>query len=112
MADNQYPYSRLWQQFTDYAKLNIEYARLTAAEKVTVLLTAAAVAIGAFVLGVIFFFFMSLAIAYWLSAVIPLAWAYALMSFVYLILIALLILLRKPLILNPVSKFVSRLFLS
>ena len=41
MADNQYPYSRLWQQFTDYAKLNIEYARLTAAEKVTVLLTAA-----------------------------------------------------------------------
>ncbi len=112
MADNSHVYEHLWQEFQKFFRLNIEYAKLTAAEKVTMLLTAAAVSIGAFMLGIIFFFFLSLAIAHWLSEAISLAWAYACMSFFYLLLIVLLFLLRKPLILNPVSRFVSRLFLS
>lgn len=109
-ADN--PYKRLWHQLLDYLKLNIEYARLTAAERVTMFITAAAVAVSVFVLGMIFLFFMSLALAHWLSAVMSLAWAYALMSFVYLLMLGLLVIFRKPLIITPVARFVSRLFLS
>lgn len=112
MADNRQAYSQLWHEFRQFFSLNIEYAKLTAAEKVTVLLTAAAVAIGAFVLAIIFFFFLSLAVAHWISDGIGIAWAYSLVSFFYLLLIVLLFVLRKPLILNPVSRFVSRLFLS
>lgn len=111
-TENENTYSRLWQTVRRYISLNVEYARLTVAEKVTVLLTAAAVAIGAFVLGIIFFFFLSIAVVHWVADIIPLAWAYAAMSFVYLLLVGLLFLLRKPLILDPVSRFVTRLFLS
>lgn len=100
------------RQLTDYAKLYVRYARLTLAEKVTVFLTAAAVAIAAFVFTVIFIFYMSLALAWWISPHIGIAWAYALISFAYLLLIAVLLIFRKPLIMNPISRFISRLILS
>lgn len=100
------------RQLTDYAKLYVRYARLTLAEKVTVFLTAAAVAIAAFVFTVIFIFYMSLALAWWISPYIGIVWAYALISFAYLLLIAVLLIFRKPLIMNPISRFISRLILS
>lgn len=112
MPETERSYTRLWHQILGYTKLNIEYARLTAAEKVSLLLTAAAVATGVFVLGVICFFFLSIALATWLSEIIPLALAYALMGIFFLILMILVIVFRKPLILNPVTRFISRLFLS
>lgn len=112
MTDSQQPYTRMRKQATEYAKLYIRFARLTMAEKVTVFLTAASVALGAFLFSVIFVFFMSIAVAHWLATSIGLAWAYALISFVFLVLIALLFIFRKPLIMNPISRFISKLFLS
>ncbi|MCI9606686.1 MAG: phage holin family protein [Muribaculaceae bacterium] len=112
MADTKQSYTNIRQQFGEFARLYIRYAKLTVAEKVTVFLTAAAVAVAAFVFSVIFIFYMSLAIAWWISPYIGIAWAYALISFVYLLLIALLFIFRKPLIMNPISRFISRLFLS
>lgn len=112
MTDTQQPYSRMKQQLSGYAKLYLRFAKLTLAEKVTVFLTAAAVAIAAFVFSVIFIFYMSLAIAWWISPYIGIAWAYAIISFVYLLLIVLLLVFRKPLIMNPIARFISRLILS
>ena len=111
-TDPDSPYSRLRSQATNYTKLYIRYLRLTGAEKVTEFLTAACVAIGVFVFAVIFFFFISIAVAHWIAPQIGLAWAYAIISFVFLALIGLLIALRKPLLMNPIAKFISRLFLS
>lgn len=112
MADTQKSFSQIRAQVTDIAKLYLRLARLSLAEKVTVFLTAAVCAIGTFVLAVIFFFFLAFAIAHWLEPAIGIAWAYALISFVFLIMIVLLFVLRKPLIMNPISRFISRLFLS
>ncbi len=58
----------------------LEYAKLTAAEKLTMLITGLAVAAGAFVLGIIFLFFLTIAIAHWIAPSIGLGWAYALMG--------------------------------
>lgn len=108
---NENPYTKLWDELKDYLKINVEYAKLTAAEKISVFLTAAAVALGIFFLAIIFFFFLSLALVNWLAISIGLAWSYAIMSAFYLLLIGVLIVFRKPLIMNPVAKFVSKLLL-
>lgn len=100
------------KQATDYARLYLRYARLTMAEKVTVFLTAGAIAVAAFVFAVVFIFFMSLAVAHWLAPYIGVAWGYACISFMYLILIAILFIFRKQFIMNPIARFISKLFLS
>lgn len=82
------------------------------AEKVTVFLTAGAVTVAAFVLAVVFIFFISMAAAHWLAPYIGLGWGYACISFMYLILIAILFVFRKPFIMNPIARFISKLFLS
>lgn len=111
MNDKENNYTRLWQQAKAYFETGLEYAKLTAAEKLTMLITGLAVAAGAFVLGIIFLFFLTIAIAQWIAPSIGLGWAYALMGVFYLLLIVLLVVLCKPLIMNPVARFISRLFL-
>ncbi|MDE5837329.1 MAG: phage holin family protein [Paramuribaculum sp.] len=112
MNDKSNQYSQIRRQFAEYAKLYIRYARLTMAEKVTVFLTAGAVAIAAFVLAIVFIFFMSMAVAHWLAPYIGIGWGYACISFMYLVLIAILVIFRKPFIMNPIARFISKLFLS
>lgn len=107
-----HPYKQLWDQLKTFVSLNISNARLTAAEKITVLLTAAAVSIAAFVICVIICFFLSVALAHWLAGYISIAWAYVLLSALYLIILLVIFFFRKPLIMNPVARFISRLFLS
>lgn len=111
MNESDNNYNRLWQQAISLFVNGLEYAKLTAAEKLTMLITGLAVAAGAFVLGIIFLFFLTIAIAHWIAPSIGLGWAYALMGVFYLALVVLLIVLCKPLIMNPVARFISRLFL-
>lgn len=111
MKESGNNYTRLWQQAKDYFGNGLEYAKLTAAEKLTMLITGLTVAAGAFVLGMIFLFFLTIAIAQWIAPSIGLGWAYALMSVFYLVLVALLVVLCKPLIMNPVARFISRIIL-
>lgn len=108
---NENSYIKLWEELKKYFKTNVEYVKLTAAEKITVLFAAAAVALGVFFLAVFCLFFASFAVVNWLSVSLGVSWSYLIMSGVYLILIGLLILFRKPLIMNPIAKFVSRLLL-
>ncbi len=69
----------IFSQGVNWAKLEIEYVKLTAAEKLIILMTP------------------------------PLA--YLSVGGIVLILLALVYLLRNQLVINPVAKFVSRLFL-
>ncbi|MCH5319965.1 MAG: phage holin family protein [Paramuribaculum sp.] len=108
---NENSYSRLWQELQSYLKINVEYAKLTAAEKLAVFISAAAVSLVIFFLAIIFIFFISLAVVNWLAVSIGLAWSYAIMGGLYLVLMALLLIFRKTLIMNPVAKFISKLIL-
>lgn len=101
----------IWTEIRRYLDLNIEYAKLTGAEKTTLLLTAVATAAIVGVLGILIFFFISIACVHWLADVISLALAYTIMSGVYVLLLVLFIVFRRQLLLNPVARFISRLFL-
>lgn len=107
--DNKF--SALWHEVRQYFDLNVEYAKLTVAEKTAILLTAVATATVCGVLVVLVFFFISLAIVYWLGMVMSVALAYTIMGAFYVALLVVAIVFRRQLIINPISRFISKLFL-
>ncbi|MDE6078979.1 MAG: hypothetical protein K2G35_02830 [Duncaniella sp.] len=96
----------------DTFKLNIDYARLTASEKLTVLFSTAVFGFALFVLGSLMFFFISLLVVNLISDEIGIIGAYAVMAGVYVVMIVALIILRRQLIINPIARAVSRLLFS
>ncbi|MCC8070707.1 MAG: phage holin family protein [Bacteroidales bacterium] len=100
----------LWSRIKNYLTLNVEYAKLTAAEKLTRFLTVATVALSLLLLGTVLFFFLSLAIVEWIATALPIGWAYAIMGGVYLVIILIVVFFRKALIADPIARFISRLF--
>jgi len=91
--------------------LYIEYAKLTAAEKLTLLLSAAVLFVVVFVLATIALAFCAVALLQLLEmALSPIA-AAAIMAAFFLLLVLLVFLLREPLIVNPTAKFMSRLIM-
>lgn len=105
-------YKRLLEIGRKYVKYSIEELKLTAAEKTTVLISTAAVVTIVGFLCVLLVFFISLAVAHWLATLMPIALAYAIMAVFFLICGVIIFLLRKILIVDPIARFISRLFLS
>lgn len=110
MSETSNRYQVLWSELKETFKLNVDYARLTMAEKLTVLLTTITFVSIAFVLVGIIVFFLSLAIVRCIAVGVGMIWAYIIVSAFYLLMLALLLAFRKQLIINPISRFVSRLF--
>ncbi len=92
-----------------YLTLQLDYARLSAAEKLTVLLSTIAFFALLVILGMITLVFIS--IGHWLAATVAPYTAYLFVSAFYLLLLALLIVFRNQIIFNPAARFISRLFL-
>lgn len=111
MSDKENSLKSLWDEIRRYLELNLEYAKLTGAEKTTILLTAVATAAIVGVLAILIFFFLSIACVHWLGMVISMALAYTVMAGVYVLLLVVAVVFRRQLIIDPVAKFISRLFL-
>ena len=94
-----------------YLTLQLEYAKLTATEKLTVLLSTIAFFALILILGLITLVFVSIGIGHWLAATVAPYTAYLFVSAFYLVLLILLIVFRNQIIFNPASRFLSRLFL-
>ena len=101
----------MWSIALNYFKLNVQELKLTASEKVTVLLSATAVALILAMLAVLVVLFLSLAAVQWLASALPMGWAYAIVAGIYIVLGVVIFLLRKPLIIDPVARFISRVLL-
>lgn len=110
MADKQNQIHTLWTELKETLKLNVDYAKFTAAEKVTMLLTTGALALLAFVLISLFMFFLSMAVVRWIAAGVGLIGAYFIMCGFYVVLLGVVVAFRKQLVINPIARFVSRLF--
>lgn len=100
----------LWAEIKDALKLNVNYAKFTAAEKLTMLLTAITFVIIGFVLVSLIMFFLSIAIVRCIATGVGMIWAYFIMCAFYVVLLAIVVFFRKQLIVNPIARFVSRLF--
>lgn len=92
-------------------KLYINYAKLTVSERLTLLLSAGIVMLVCIILGVFALAFFADAICIWLATALPLGVSYAIMGGIYLLLAAIIFLLRKPLVVNPIAKFISKLMM-
>lgn len=101
----------IFQQGFNWAKLEIEYVKLTTAEKLVVLLST--IIIGAIMavllLPVFIMFLFALVGVFRLFMAPPLA--YLTVGGVVLLIIFAIFLMRKPLIINPVARFITKLFL-
>lgn len=110
MTDKQNQIHTLWAEIQDTFKLNFGYAKFTAAEKMTILLAAIAVALIALVLSAFILFFLSIAIVRCIAEGVGIIWAYFIVCGFYCVLLAIVIAFRKQLIINPIARFVSCLF--
>ena len=105
-------YSHIWDEIKKYFQCEIEYAKLTATEKLTVILTAMAVITVIIILGGMALFYMSFALVYLIESWIDSTFgAYMIVSGLLLLMLGIIIIFRKSFILDPIARFISKLFL-
>ena len=98
-------------QSVKWAKLEIEYLKLTAAEKVIVL-------VSMLVIGAVFLLLLLPALLMFMFALaqvfvdfMPVAVAYVCVGGIVLLILGIMIIFRKQLLINPVAKFISKVLL-
>ena len=98
-------------QGISWAKLEVEYLKLTAAEKMIIL-------VSMLVIGAVFLLLLLPAVLMFLFALaqvfidfMPVALAYVAVGGIVLLLLCLMVVFRKPLVINPVAKFISKVLL-
>lgn len=106
------PYIKLWDSLKSFLSLKAEDIKLLICEKATVLISTLIVCVVATILGAAILFFLTFAAAQWIGESLGLAWAYFIIAGFYVLLIALVFLLRRPLILDPVARFITKVILS
>lgn len=111
---NLSPESSVADMISDIKKLGVLYitrARIKGAEKITMLVSSVVFAAVLVVIGFFFLIFGSVGAKRLLEMLINPAYAYLAIAGFFFILFILLVLLRKPLFINPVARFVSKMML-
>ncbi len=110
---NEIDYNAIWQQLKSLFFHEVNYAKLTAVEKITVLLSAAVFVAVIIFLAACLLFCLSFALIFWLSDILGNTWIACLIAASILIILMLVIVAtKKRFIVNPVSRFVTKLFLN
>ncbi len=99
------------QSLRRLTELYLENAKITTAEKLTLFCTAATVGVICLVLGLFALAFITVALIELLALAIPVWASYLIFAGIYAVIIIALILLREPLIMNPIARFLSKLLL-
>lgn len=101
----------LLTQGTNWARLQIEYLKLTASEKLIIL-------VSMMVIGAVFLLLLLPAVLMFLFALaqvfigfMPVAVAYVSVGGIVLLILGVVLVFRKPLVINPVAKFISKVLL-
>ncbi len=100
----------LLQSVKRLASLHLDYARLTAAEKLTVLLSAIAFYSVVVITGTLVLIFISIGVGHLLATTVARVPAYLYVAAFYLVLFILLFVFRKKIFIDPIAKFISKLF--
>lgn len=102
----------LWNEAKNYLELQKEYVKLDAAEKLSVLLSAVAVAAVCLILVMAALLFFVVALGFWLANYVGTAWSFAIMGGAMLVFIIIAVLTRKRWVVQPVSRFIARLLVN
>lgn len=102
---------KFWQETKSYLELQKEYLTLDAAEKLIVLLSAAALGAICLVIGAMALFFLLFALAAWVGQLSgSVALGFLIMGVVLLLLMAIVYFKRKQWIIQPLARLVVGLF--
>lgn len=91
--------------------LNIDYARLTAAEKLSILMSTVAFYAVVAALAMLLILFISFGIGHLLATTIAREAAYLYIAAFYLVVVVLVVIFRRKLFVDPITRFVSKLFI-
>ena len=106
-------YAQLWQSVKDEVKTEVEYTRLDATEKVSVMLSWVAIIAVLAIFVACAIFCLAWACLHWLTAATgSVAAATAIVVAVLVVLALVFYGYRKVLIINPVTRCITKLFLS
>lgn len=100
----------IFSQSMNWAKLEIEYAKLTLAEKITVLGAMTVIGAICLLLGIVVLILLSLALAEALKLIMAPAYAYLATAGVNCVFLAVIWLCRGPLLYTPISKAITKVF--
>lgn len=94
-----------------WLKLEIEYMKLTATEKITVLLSTLIFGAVCLLIGIVILIMLAFALVYVFEGIVSPAVAFICVAGALLILIAAIFFLRKPLLENPIARLLSKVIL-
>ena len=116
MSNNQEPvenFQQLYEDVKKYVFLQTEYVKVEFVEKLTILLSTLLIITLITVLAIIVLFYLFFSIAYAIEPIVgSLSLSFAIIAGIYVVLIAILFLFRNRLVIHPLTKFLSNLFLS
>lgn len=95
----------------DWAALELEYAKLTAAEKITLLAGAAVTGMVCLMLGITALLLFGMSLAYFFLEFMPAAFAFLASGGVIIAVMVAVYLLREKLIMNPIAKIITKILL-
>ena len=104
--------AQLVEVLKDYLGLQKEYLKLDVIDKVVRLVTALTLAIVLVVLGIAGLFYLSFAVAYWLTPLVGTAWAFFLIAIAFFLLLILVFINRKSWIERPLVRFLADILLN
>ena len=98
---------QLFFDFKKYLKLQKKYTQLEVAEKLTILLSTLILVLLVVILGMVALFYLSFTLAYILDPIV----GGLMVSCFHILLIVLIVIFRKKIIINPMTKFIAGLFI-
>lgn len=107
LSNDNSSFTVIWQMIHRLCRLYVSRARLDFAEKLARLFSGVALALIVLILGICVMVFLTLALSAVLTDVLPDYWSYLIIGGFYLIVILLLIALRGPILINPITRFIS-----
>lgn len=92
-----------------WLSLEVRYVKLTVTERATILMGTIALAFISLLIGMVILILLSFSLADWLREYMSPALSCLCVSGVLLLIVALIIALRRPLLMDPIARFLSRL---
>lgn len=106
-------FRQLFSEVKEYLELRAEYAKLEAMEKLTMLISGLLLIFVLIFLGMTTLLYLSFALAYLLEPLVgSLPLSFVIVAGISLLLITLVVFFRKSLIVQPMLRFLARLFLN
>lgn len=102
------PFARLIEKVRNIYRLKVESYKLTFAENLTLGVGGAILGTIMLFFSLIVFFFVSVALCVLLADAVGWFWSPMIIAGAYLLLFVIVVLFRRPLIFNPVARFITR----